>query len=405
VVLRDIVEPPARSWSTWRLLSLILWIVPLAAISIMVIARPGHRSVTPVYHQAVDQWWARQPLYEGATGFHYLPHFTAVFIPYHCAGNRVGDVLWRCTAGLGLAAGLWLFCGAITHRRPDRWRAFVLASLYALPLSLAALQNGQANAHFGVLLLLAAWCLHARKWAAAVVCLWLAAAIKPLGLAALGLAWAAYPQLWWRLALGLPVFLVFPFAFGPPGYVWSQCLAAWDNLRLCSVASEHRFADLNGLLRTFGIPLAGMASLAVRAGAGVSLMLFCYFGARRAAEPRRALLWLCAAVGFLMVFNPMTEANSYVILAPALGLMALWELTRGTPSLGWLLGGMALTMGVLPNLLRPLFGNAFALAWHPAMTIGFLSVLVWQVWRPRRLPAASNVGLEESRMIPEKCGL
>lgn len=378
------------SWRTWRLLSLVLWIAPLAVISVMVVARPGHRSVTPVYHQAVDQWWVHQPLYEGTTGFHYLPHFTAVFIPYRFAGNRVGDVLWRCTAGMGLAVGLWLFCGAITHGRPDGWRAFALTSLFALPLSLPALQNGQANVHFGVALLLAAWCLHTRCWTAATICLWLAVVIKPLGLAALGLAWAAYPQLWWRLALGLPVFLVFPFAFGPPSYVWSQCLAAWDNLRLCSVASEHRFADLNGLLRTFGIPLAGLASLAVRAGAGGSLMLGCYFGARRETEPRRALLWFSAAAGFLMLFNPMTEANSYVILAPVLALIALWELEQGTPSLGWLLGSMVLTMGVLPNLVRPLFGNVFALAWHPAMTLGFLSIMAWQVWRSRRLAAATS---------------
>ena len=168
------------------------------------------------------------------------------------------------------------------------------------------------------------------------------------------------------------------------------------------MASEHRFADLNGLLRTFGIPLTGMASLVVRAGAGASLMLGCYFGVRRETEPRRALLWLSAAAGFLMLFNPMTEANSYVILAPVLGLMALWELAQGTPSLGWLLGSMVLTMGLLPNLLRPLFGNAFALAWHPAMTIGFLFVLAWQVLRPRRVLAMPEVGLNGSPVISEE---
>ena len=102
-----------------------------------------------------------------------------------------------------------------------------------------------------------------------------------------------------------------------------------------------------------------------------------------------------------MLFNPMTEANSYVILAPVLGLMALWELARGTPLLGWLFGGMVLTMGMLPNLLRPLFGNAFALAWHPAMTVGFLSILVWQVLRSRRVAVASDVDLQGSPAVSE----
>jgi len=199
----------------------------------------------------------------------------------------------------------------------------------------------------------------------------------------MGLAWAVYPPLGWRLALGVPVFLAFPFAFGPADYVAGQWRAAWENLRVCSEVTEHRFADLNGLLRTFGIPLTGRTSLAVRAGTGVSFLLACYFGVRRELEPRRALLWLGAAAGYLMLFNPITEANSYAILAPALGLMAHWELSRGTRPLGWLFAGMALTMGLLPNLVRPLLGNSFALAWHPAMTIAFLSILTWQVTRSR----------------------
>jgi hypothetical protein len=33
-------------------------------------------------------------------------------------------------------------------------------------------------------------------------------------------------------------------------------------------------------------------------------------------------------------------------------------------------------MGCLPNLVRPLFGNYFALFWHPVMTIVFLGMLV-----------------------------
>jgi len=263
MISQDITGHHVYFRDTWHLFSLTLWVVPMVVIAVLIIARPEHRSVTPVYHQAVDRWWARQPIYKGPRGLNYLPHFAAMFTPYHLVGNRLGDILWRYTAGAGLAAGLWLFCRVITHERPDRWRAFALTTLLALPLSLPALQNGQANAQFGGVLLLAAWCLHTRRWGTAVICLWLAAGIKPLGLAAMGLAWAVYPQLRWCLALGLPVFLAFPFAFGPPEYVFSQWVASWDNLRQCSAVSERRFADLNGVLRTFGIPLAGMASLAV----------------------------------------------------------------------------------------------------------------------------------------------
>ena len=84
-----------------------------------------------------------------------------------------------------------------------------------------------------------------------------------------------------------------------------------------------------------------------------------------------------------MLFNPMTEANSYVILAPAMGVWAAWFLFAEVEHarwLGWGLLGMVLSMGLLPNVVRPLFGNYFALFWHPCLTIVFLTLITWFVW-------------------------
>lgn len=394
MAFQDVVASCPGSKNPWRTTALILWAAMMIVLTTLIIVYAGHRSVTPVYHQGVEAWWARAPVYDTPYGMNYLPHFMVLFTPYHFAGESLGGILWLYTAAAALIAGLWLFSRVVLPPPYDRWRAFALATILSLPLSAAALQNGQANAHFGAVLLLAAWCLHTQRWGVAAVCLWLAVAIKPLGLAPMFLAWAVYPQLGWRLALGLPVFLAFPFAFGPWEYVSREFLVACNHLRQCSGVTEHRFADLNGILRTFGIPLTGAASLAVRAAAGALSMVFCYFGVRRTAEPGRALLWLGVATGFLMVFNPMTEANSYIILAPALVLWALWGFAHGQQRLGWVLAGMALTMGLLPNPLRPFLGNYFALAWHPAMTIGFLSILAWQVVQSRQRAVAQDGSAE-----------
>ncbi len=369
----------ASSWR-WRILAALLWVVPLVSFAVTIIMRPGKRTVVPLYQEAVQNWWQRLPLYHGPTGMNYLPHFAVLFGPYEWIGRVLGEILWRVTAAAGLAAGLWLFCGE--PRGTDRAKTFFLLSALTLPLCLPALQFGQANAELGAALLLAAWCLRRQHWNAAVGLLWLATCIKPLGLAAMGLAWAAYPHLWWRLALGLPVFAGLPFLFAPPGYAWSQYLGAAENLRQCAEVTEHRFADLNGLLRTFGTALTGKLSFAARALAGGALMLVCWRAARHKSEPRRSLIWLGCAAGFLMLFNPMSEENSYVILAPALGLMAWWAyLAHAKPAAG-LFAAMVLTMGLLPELLRPLFGNRFALAWHPAMTLIFLAVIAFQSWKP-----------------------
>lgn len=376
-------RPAASDWR-WRALACILWVVPLVSFAVTVITRPGKRTVVPLYQEAVRDWWQHLPLYQGPTGMNYLPHFVVLFGPYEWIGRALGEILWRVTAAAGLAAGLWLFCGE--NRGPDRMKTFVVLSAITLPLCLPALQFGQANAELGAALLLAAWCLRRQHWTAAAVLLWLATCIKPLGLAAIGLAWAAYPPMWWRLALGLPVFIGLPFLFAPPDYAWRQYLGAWENLRQCAEVTEHRFADLNGLLRTFGTALMGKASFVARALAGSALMLVCWRASRRELEPRRSLIWLGCAAGYLMLFNPMSEENSYVILAPALGLMAWWAYNFGARPAAWMFAAMVLTMGLLPELLRPLFGNRFALAWHPAMTLVFLAIIAW----PQREPTATG---------------
>ena len=103
-------------------------------------------------------------------------------------------------------------------------------------------------------------------------------------------------------------------------------------------------------------------------------------------------MWLYAlATSYLMLFNPMTEANSYVILAPALGCWAAWALSRPQMrAAGCVIGGIALSMGLLPNLVRPLFGNQFALFWHPTMTILFLAILSRWVLAPNLIEQPSS---------------
>jgi len=376
---------PPETAARWRGAAWALWLIPLLVICITVVAKPANHSLTSLYHDAAARWWGRKLLYDGPSGMNYLPQFTLLFTLYYLLGQAVSDILWRCTAVAGLALGILFFSGAPAGA--DRPRAFFWVTLLAMPLCLQALQFGQANAHLAAALLLAAWCLRTQRWWAATLFLALATAIKPLGIAAVGLAWAAYPRLWWRLGLGLTALMILPFAFGPPHYVWSQYLACADNLRQCSAVTEHRFADLNGLLRTFHVALGSQASFLVRAAAGMLLMLLCWRASRRQPEPLRALVWLGATASFLMLFNPMTEANSYAVIAPVLGLLAWWSFSHGQRAIGWTLAGMVLSMGLLPEPLRPLFGNSFALAWYPAMTLGFLGLLVWMAFS---LPAAGG---------------
>ena len=363
----------------WRWLAGIIILAPILVVSMVVALRPDYRSVTPLYHDAIRRWLGREPLYVGPSGMNYLPTFIPLFAPMQFLPQALGDVLWRWFSWGGLVWGLW----RLTRQDARAPRGFALAALVCLPVCLGAIRNGQANGHLGAALLLTAVCLAEERWWAAVLFVSLSVAIKPLGLAAAGLVMMAYPQLWWRLAMGLTAVILLPFLCGPADYVQSQYVAAFANLRQCAAVTENRFADLNGLLRAVNAPLGDRASLLVRGAAGLAMALFCLVTLRRQPGEARALGWLAGAAGYLMLFNPMTEANSYVVLGPAMALWSRVFFTAGRTTAGWLLAGAALSMGLLPNLLHAWLGNYFALAWFPLMAILFLVLVTHRLLEQR----------------------
>src|SRR5256885_1517341 len=139
-----------------------LWTISTAVISMMVAVQPLKRTVTPLYHQATAHWWARQNLYAGPAGMNYLPHFAVLFSAFHWLPLPLVEVLWRCCAAASLAFGLWMLIRAQFGSNAER--PFFLASFLAMPLCLGALRNGQANALFSGLTLLAVAAILAQRW-------------------------------------------------------------------------------------------------------------------------------------------------------------------------------------------------------------------------------------------------
>lgn len=379
-------------------LGILTWLAPMLVISILVALAPQRHTVTNLYHAAAAAWWAGKDLYHGPGGMNYMPQFAVIFSPFHWLPVPVGDIFWRwCEAAL-LAAGIWSFsysifdirhagpgetCGGKNGYHPfTASSSFLYASLLTMPLCLAALRNGQANAILGGLGLYASACLARRRWWAAAALIVLATGIKPLGIVMLLLATVVYAPLRLRLVTALAALALFPFLFAPAGYVTGQFHAFFANIGKCAAVHQDRFADIDGVIRTFGWELPERISVIVRFAAGGIFLALWVAGARRLREPFRAMWLLALAASYLMLFNPMNEANSYVILAPALGLWAVAALSSGPRRwFGWLTVAISLSMSLLPNLLHPVFGNYFALFWHPVMTALFIGILAWLVLR------------------------
>jgi len=366
----------------YRRLALLLWGIPLLVIFIRVAAHPTYRSATVVYHQAASEWIAGEPLYTHPLAYNYLPVFAPLFIPFHCLPLPVGDLLWRMLAAGLLASGLWRLIRQLTI---DPWPAFLLTTAVALPVSLSSFSNGQANALLAALMLQTVACLQLKQWNWAAVLITLAVVVKPIGLVLLLLVPLVYPQVLWRLIVAIIVLAVLPFGLGVPAYVLAEHRAFLANLQVCSEVTKHRFADINGIIRTFGGELAPDVSRTLRMTAGPVTAGVWWWVGRRVREPQRGLLLYALVAAYLMLFNPMTEANSYVILAPAIGLWAV--MASAVPGARPMLIGMvciSATMILLPTLLWAVCGNYFKLFWYPAMTIVFVGLVAGVLWLAER---------------------
>lgn len=359
----------------------LIWVIVILVLCIIVFIAPLKHTVTPVYHEAVQRWMAGEPLYINPTNLYsaslyfYFPQFVFIFMPFHLLPNPFGDILWRIVQTGLLSWAIWRIISLSRTRQNER--LFLYASVFSIIQSLGALRNGQANVFFAALTVHAAACLARSQWGLAALCLIVALTVKPLGLVMILLAVVVYRPTIGRLAVGISVFLITPFLFGKSSYVLSQYQQALEHLASFSVITENRFADVNGLLRALGIGLTGIASQIIRMAAGLLTLVFWWIGAKRTHEPERAWLLLALTTTYLMLFNPMTEGNSYVIVAPILAVYAIHFLQIDIhPKLGWGLVFMGFSIGVLPEILRRVDRN-FSLWWSPLMMLLFSAILVY----------------------------
>ncbi|HRI92561.1 MAG: DUF2029 domain-containing protein [Candidatus Accumulibacter sp.] len=384
----------------WRIAAWAIWLLPAALVVAIVVTAPLSRSVTEIYHGAVTHWWSLQPVYSGSVGFNYLPLFLPAFGLFAWLPLELGEILWRWAALAGLGVGLWRCTGPITTTSTGRYPLFVLVSLLSLPIGLSAIRNGQSSAQLAACLVLAAACLQQRRWSAATVWLCLALVCKPLAIPAIGLAVMAFPRLWWRALLGVLVVLLAPYLLAPSAYVHALYAAFATNLMDCFHPPDRTFADVNGVLMAFNVQLAGAPSLIVRVASGVAMALAIWFTARLAGDFRRVLLWLGFSTSYIMLFTPMNEANSYVMLAPALGLWAGWFLDRGETRMVHTFVLLSVSILLLADVIGLVLGkgvrNEFDKFWSPLMTFVFLAILVAQI---RQMAAEAGQALRRSRAL------
>jgi hypothetical protein len=317
-----------------------MWIAAAVAISILVVVhRNANNGICTMFDISVHSWWTgKYPVYFTNTidGFLYFPQFLLVYTPFTALGSwiggiaaarlniapgsqdfallasAIGGIAWR-LAGLAIyCAGLWRLAKLLS---PKNYAVvFAFGTFAAIAPTIASFRSGQANLHVAGFLLNLTVELARRRWALAALYLVLGLAVKPIIFVALLLAAAIYRPMRWRLALGLLIFLLVPFAVRNPHYVWDQYRVCASKLFLAALP-DRPFCDLRGLLWTLGWIIPQNVLAVFQIIAAIATLALCLLAWRWWNEPARSMFVTAFGACYLMLFNPRTESNSYVILA------------------------------------------------------------------------------------------
>ncbi|MCS7009380.1 MAG: glycosyltransferase 87 family protein, partial [Chthoniobacterales bacterium] len=291
----------------------------------------------PNYRQAAEKWWhGEQSIYiSKKSGFLYLPHAAIIYTPFVLPPKRIGEPLWRIVSLTTLAWAIWR-SAKILPAYPST-NTFALLSILTIPSSFASAANGQMNLLLSALLLHATIDLSRNLTIRPLLLLLLATALKPHALIFLLLVATVFPRFLLPTLFGTCLFLLAPFIHPKPSYVLNQYTSFSHVLISSTLHIAHEYCDLTGLARTLGIHLPQTFWFLLRSVAALVTLALAWSATRNHPSPLREFLTLALATTYLMLFNPRTEANSYILLTPSVAwltaLLSLPALKTSPPPL------------------------------------------------------------------------
>jgi len=376
----------------WNILAFTVLGLVFAGMSVYLIVHPDRTGVVPNYRNASTHWWASQNIYESGThGFLYVPTFAVLFTPFNLLQPGIlGEIIWRLFGFALFGWALWRLAGVLQAQNgplESSSPAFLGMVLFAVPASLASINNGQTNLLLSAVLTLGVLALRDQKWRLAAYLLALAVILKPIALAPFLLAFAVFGQIRRFLVSGAFLGIAIGFIHPDLNYSWHQATGFLHKL-LGSYTPEHlRVSDLFGALQKWGIEIPSELEKASRAIASFAALGFVWSKAKRGGVSGGSWgIWVAAAL-VLTIFNPRVETNSYVIISPLLAFVAV-SYWRGVEGERW--KGAILAIACI-GLMCDGMGKTIYLAtdvWLKPLIVLLVSPLLFRMpdrWRPEKI--------------------
>lgn len=324
----------------------ILWIALLFIVILITIFSAQKHTVLPAYTQGSQLWCEGRDLYgQGVHGYLYLPHAAILLVPVALLPAPLQEPAWRCftIVALGWASlclsrfgqRLW------DHEQLGRFSLkplamFPVMTVLIVPLSLQSARSGQMNLPLAALMALSALAIAERRWWLTSCWLCLGLALKPLMLPMILAAWVLFPPLRARLLAALLILFALPFLAQEPAYVWGQYLSFVQKSRLASnLGAGGAFSDIFALLDSVGVRVSLQQRWVVRVAGGGVMLFLSRFAFRRCSHERGAVFFLVYMSCYVLLFNPRTENNTYMVAAIPLAILGAWAILveRNRPAL------------------------------------------------------------------------
>ncbi len=320
-----------------------VWVALLVGVGVRVLIQPAAKqSVIPIYLTGGERWLNSEPLYPPIPGldlYRNPPGVAALFAPLSLLPAKPAAILWRLACVAVYLIGVRSLVRDLLPPLAAQRRAVVW--VFAAVLALPAINNGQINLMIAAAALVGAGaCARGSWWTAAG---WLAFAgwlkVYPLAVGLLCVL-VAPRQLGWRLAVMCAVLFALPFVLQHPAYVWDrhvefvQEMRADDRTAAAGLARAPRdWTVLPRLWFDAAVPRVAQQGVAVAAAAGLAAVVLRSRGYMNALL--LGLLWI-------VLFGPATESNTYAVLAPAAGAVAVGSRSKWVLACGWVAGGLLL---------------------------------------------------------------
>lgn len=162
----------------------------------------------------------------------------------------------------------------------------------------------------------------AQCWRVAIL-LMLALALKPVAIIWVLLFGGLYWRLGWRMLCGMLVLFLLPFLIQMPHYVWQEYQHFLISLESTVTVAPSSYAQVFSVPAQWGIIIPNMLQDIIRMLFAVIVFALSYVLSKSRSVTETTLWVFTLASCYLLLFNPRTEGNDYIVLAPAIGFMLM----------------------------------------------------------------------------------